>query len=109
MMTGSIASSAPAMSRPYSTTCWPMKSARPAGSVDALPSLTQDDINDGVSTTYEVELAVVDLAAGTLLRSLGAASQAGLAPDQLRHIFVSTQDPTADDGEDGDIWIKVGS
>lgn len=82
---------------------------RTAVSVDALPALTQEDINDGVSTTYEVELAVVDLAAGTLLRSLGAAGPAGLDSNQLRHIFVSTQDPTADDGQDGDIWIKVGS
>lgn len=47
---------------------------RTATSESALTALTQDDINDGSHTTYEVELALVDLSENTLVRSIGMAS-----------------------------------
>ncbi|MBQ3276264.1 MAG: hypothetical protein IJH47_04300 [Oscillospiraceae bacterium] len=47
---------------------------RTAANEAALPAITQADINDGSSTTYEMELALVDLAGGSLLRSMGAAA-----------------------------------
>lgn len=46
---------------------------RTAESEGALTPLTQDDINDGSSTTYEMELALVDLAQRTLIRAMGMA------------------------------------
>lgn len=46
---------------------------RYAASLDALPALTQEDINGGSATTYEMEVAVVDLTAGALVRSMGPA------------------------------------
>lgn len=66
--------------------------ARTAASEGALTPLVQDDINDGVHTTYEMELALVDLSSGSLVRSMpmaawpirvvSAAPEAG-APDGL--------------------------
>lgn len=39
-----------------------------------FPALTQDDINDGTSTTYQLELAVIDVANNTVMRSIGASA-----------------------------------
>lgn len=48
--------------------------ARTAASEGALTPLVQDDINDGVHTTYEMELALVELSSGTLLRTMPMAA-----------------------------------
>ena len=37
-----------------------------------FPALTQDDLNDGVSTTYQLELAVIDVAGGEIVSSIGS-------------------------------------
>lgn len=37
-----------------------------------FPALTQEDINDGASTTYQVELAVIDVGGGSVLSSIGS-------------------------------------
>lgn len=44
--------------------------ARTAASEAALTALVQDDINDGVHTTYEMELALVNISGGSLTRSM---------------------------------------
>lgn len=36
----------------------------------SFPALTQDDINDGSSTTYQVEIAVIDVANAEIMRSI---------------------------------------
>lgn len=43
---------------------------RTAETEAALPDLVQDDINDGTHSKYEMEIALVDLAENTLLRSM---------------------------------------
>lgn len=40
-----------------------------------FPALQQDDINDGVSTTYQLEMAVIDVANNSVLSSIGSASR----------------------------------
>ena len=37
-----------------------------------FPALQQDDINDGVSTTYQLELAVIDVAGNAILSTIGS-------------------------------------
>lgn len=37
-----------------------------------FPALTQDDLNDGVSTTYQMELAVIDVAGAEIVSSIGS-------------------------------------
>ena len=37
-----------------------------------FPPLTQQDINDGASTTYQIELGVVDIGNGTMLSTIGS-------------------------------------
>ena len=68
--------------------------------------LTQEDINNGVDTDYELELAAIDMSSGSLVRSLGPAQAkySGLSSDQMRTITVGTADPTG--GSDGDIYIQ---
>lgn len=39
-----------------------------------FPELTQEDINDGTSTTYQIEIAVVDVANNAVMHSIGAAA-----------------------------------
>lgn len=39
-----------------------------------FPALTQDDINDGASTTYQMELGVIDIANNAVLSSIGKAA-----------------------------------
>ena len=66
--------------------------ARTASSAEALAALVQDDINDGTHTTYEMELALVNLSSGKLtqvmpmaawpIRVVNAAPAAG-SPDGL--------------------------
>lgn len=41
-----------------------------SGSSTTFPALTQDDINDGASTTYQVEMAVIDLGGNSVYRHL---------------------------------------
>lgn len=48
---------------------------RTATSESALAALTQNDINDGTSTTYEMEVALINLTEGTLVRSMGMAAR----------------------------------
>ena len=71
---------------------------RTAASEAELSPLTQQNINDGSSTTYEMEIALVNLAAGTLVRSMGAAA---------RPVRVVTAVPTAS-SPDG-IYLVVGA
>ena len=47
---------------------------RTAETEGALPALVQDDINDGTHSKYEMEIALVDLAENTLLRSMPMAA-----------------------------------
>lgn len=60
--------------------------SRVASSESALTPLTQDNINDGSHTTYEAELALVNLTEGTLVRSMGMAA---------RPIYVTDTVPTS--------------
>lgn len=69
---------------------------RTAESESALAALTQDDINDGSSTVYEMELALVDLSEGTLLRSAGMAA---------RPLYVVSEAP--EDGAADGIYFVV--
>lgn len=98
---------------------------RTAASVGDLSPLVQEDINNGVDTDYELELAVIDVTGGSIVRTLPAAaakiadgsigasklaagitySAVGLASDQVRKITISSSNPTG--GSDGDVWIKV--
>lgn len=39
-----------------------------------FPELTQEDINDGTSTTYQIEIAVVDVANNAIMHSIGSAA-----------------------------------
>ena len=68
---------------------------RYASSAAALSALTQDDINDGSSTLYELELALVDLEAASLLRSLAQAAPAAHTHtlDQITSISSGSADP----------------
>lgn len=43
-----------------------------SGSSTTFPALTQEDINDGSSTTYQIELAVIDIAGNSVYRSLAS-------------------------------------
>ncbi len=54
-------------------------SARYAATEGELSPLVQEDINNGVDFTYELELACVDVAGGHLLRSLGTAASTRIA------------------------------
>lgn len=49
-------------------------------------TLTKENINDGSSTTYEVEVAAVNLTEGTLIRSMGMAA---------RPVYVVNASPTS--------------
>lgn len=43
-----------------------------ASSSTVFPALTQDDINDGSSTTYQMELAVIDVGNNSVLSTAGS-------------------------------------
>ncbi len=78
---------------------------RTADTEGGLPALTQEDINNGVDTDYELEIAlVID---GVLARFLGAATakNVGIPADRTRKITVSSSLPSG--GSDGDIWLVV--
>ncbi len=78
---------------------------RTAETDSGLPALTQEDINNGVDTDYELEIALV--VGGVLTRSIGAATarNTGIPADRMRKITVSESPPTG--GSDGDIWLVV--
>lgn len=66
----------------------------------SFPALTQEDINDGVSTTYQMELCVCEMDGSgitSIYRSCGRANS--------RQISWGTADPSG--GEDGDIYLKL--
>lgn len=100
-----------------------------ASTVEALPALVQQDINDGTSTTYEAALAilalsasgvesvysslgpsVVNLAQGNVTPQALAASvnyaAIGLAANQVRPIKMGTEIPTAETLAEGEIYLQ---
>lgn len=66
----------------------------------SFPALTQEDINDGVSTTYQMEICVCEMdgsGIASIYSSMGRANS--------RQISWGSADPSG--GEDGDIYLKL--
>ena len=54
-----------------------------------FPALQQDDINDGASTTYQLELGVIDVGNGSVLSSIGSVAM----PIRIVDTVPSSSDP----------------
>lgn len=71
-----------------------------ASDESALPALVQEDINDGVHTDYEMELAVVNLSGSgvsSFVRKVGRAA--------LR-LAIGSSEPTSTDIDPGEIYLR---
>lgn len=78
--------------------------------VNALVEGSTDPVSSGVVSTviHELDAAKLDKAGGTMSGKLVAQSNSDYTIAQVRNIIVSTSEPTASDGTDGDIWIMYG-
>lgn len=83
-----------------------------ADTAAGFPALVREDLDDGVSTTYEVALAVVSCSSQgiAIVSTLGAsaitADVLGLAADQVRPIKIGTATPTENTLAEGEIYLK---
>lgn len=81
-----------------------------AASEAALPALVQQDINDGLSTTYEISLAVLSLGAGGITGVVSSLGQSAVVLPTLLPanvgIKMGTATPTTADISNGQIYLK---
>lgn len=69
--------------------------------------ITYDNTTSGVSSS-DVQGALDEMmpkTGGTFTGVAVAQNNTSYATKQLRNVFMSTEEPTADDGDNGDIWI----
>jgi len=71
-----------------------------ASEVSGFPALVQDDINDGVSTTYELALAVLALDSSGIV---SVDSQIATAPLRIK---MGTAVPTTAELDPGEIYLR---